>query len=109
MVSADEGDFPHIDFSKYGAVEKKLFNLGYIKISDLELVNLSNDPSSLFKKTLIRTFTSQNGEIVAACYQLRPRLGRRLILLFQGLLSFRLIAAPLFFISTIPARFLIDF
>jgi len=108
IAPAIESNFPHIDFSKYKDIEDTLSKEGFKKISDVELVNITNDPASLYKKTLIRSFTSNDGSLVISCYELRPKWTRLISLLIRGLLAFRFIDAPSFFISMIPARFILD-
>ena len=108
MVPAYESDFPHIDFSKYRDLEDTLSAEGFKKISDVELLNISNDPTAIYNKTLIRSFSSHDGSLVISCYELRPKWSRLAILLARGLLAFRWIDAPSFFISMIPARFILD-
>lgn len=108
VIPAFESDFPHIDFSKYKDLEDALSVDGFNKISDLELLNISNDPRGVYKKTLIRSLVSDDGSIVISCYELRPNWTRLTTLLARGLLAFRWVDAPLFFISMIPARFIVD-
>jgi hypothetical protein len=108
VAPAFESDFPHIDFSKYRDLEITLSTENFRKISDVELLNISNDPTSIYNKTLIRSFLSHDGSLVISCYELRPKWSRLAILLARGMLALRWIDAPLFFISMIPARFILD-
>ncbi|MDC0598466.1 hypothetical protein OAP18_01285 [Gammaproteobacteria bacterium] len=107
-IDASEDDFPHIDFSKYRSIENTLKTDGFKKIGDIELVNISNDPTGVFRKTLIRSFVSQDNGSVVSCYELRPKWSRILLLLVRGVLALRWIAAPRFFLSMIPPRFILD-
>lgn len=109
VVPAVEADFPHLDFTRYSEAEQQLASFGFRKLGDVELVNFSNDPESFYKKTLIRSFVSKNGEIVASCYEIRPRWSRLFTTLLNGLLAFRWIATPLFVLSVWRPRLIYSF
>lgn len=105
----DESSFSHLDLKAYRRIGNALKAFKFDYLADLELVELLNSPTVLFKPTMIRLYISADGYISAAHYQLKPRLDRLIRLLIKGVLNLRLIAAPLFFLSQLPTRNYFDF
>lgn len=72
FVRAKERDFPHLNFRQYKLVQTELWKLGFRRLSDLEVKNVSDDPDAVFRPTLIRCVVSQRRDIVATISQVRP-------------------------------------
>jgi len=109
IVETDASSFTHLNLDYYEHVQKKLTGYGFKFLADLEILEVSNSPSVLFKPTFIRTYASQDGSIAAAHYQLVPRMDRLIPVLLKGIFNFRWIAAPAFFIQQLPIRNYFDF
>ena len=103
-VEVDETSFSHLDLQAYRQIGDTLKTFGFEYLVDLELVELSTSATVLFKPTMVRVYTSADGYISVAHYQLKPRLDRLIPLLIKGVLNLRLLAAPLFFLSQLPTR-----
>jgi hypothetical protein len=94
--------FGHLSLARYGQFQARMEQLGFRFLTDVEIPEVSNLTCSVMAPTMLRTMTS--GVVVATYYQVRPRVGRRLLLLGLGLLNLRLIAAPRDFIAGMRTR-----
>jgi hypothetical protein len=104
IVAADEYDFPHLDLAAYRAFRAEMEARGYQYAGDIEIAELSQSPTTLVARTMIRSMLSPAGGVVAQYYQVRPRIGRRLALLGRGLKNGRWLDAPRNFISGLRVR-----
>lgn len=109
MVAADENNFNHLDINSYRDFSKKMKAANFRLVGDLEILGLSNSPTALIKGTMIRNAISENGFLLGAYYQTKPRKGRRIKLLLRGILNLRLIDAPKDFIKAMVTRHCVEF
>jgi hypothetical protein len=109
VVPVDEAQFKHLQLDRYRSVKSMLEAQGFRYIADLEILQVSQSPTSLIARTMIRSMVSQDGHVVADYYQIRPRTWRRLKLLGRGLLNLRLFDAPQNFLKGMGTRHCIGF
>jgi hypothetical protein len=94
VVSVSEADFAHLDLAAYRTSRADMEAEGFRHIGDLEVLEVSESPSSLLARTMLRSMISEDGFIVSNYYQVKPRIGRYMKLLARGLRNLRLIDAP---------------
>ncbi|MGM9483322.1 hypothetical protein ACS5PN_19150 [Roseateles sp. NT4] len=104
MVLADESQFRHLDLAAYARFQAEMEASGFRAVGDVEILEISNSPTTLIARTFIRNMLSADGEVLAQYYQLRPRIWRRLKLLLRGLLNLRFVAAPRNFYESLATR-----
>jgi ATP-dependent Clp protease adapter protein ClpS len=109
LVSVEEGEIPQLDLAAYRKFRKEMEAEGFRYIGDIENLQLSNSPYSMLARTMAREMLSPQGDIIAAYYQVKPRMSRRLQMLGRGLLNGRVISAPRNFIASLKTRHCIDF
>ena len=103
-VPAREADFPHLDLRAYARARADFESRGFRFLEDTEILEVTNSPGSLIARTMVRHMLSTDGQLVAGYYQVRPRVGRVLWSLFQGLLNLRWIDMPLFALKMLRTR-----
>jgi hypothetical protein len=104
MVLANESEFDHLDLGAYRSLQKELEASGFRAVGDVEILEVSNSPTTLIARTMIRNMLSADGLVLAQYYQVKPRIGRRLRLLLRGLLNGRWIDAPKNFLEGMKTR-----
>jgi hypothetical protein len=109
VVPADEAQFKHLQLPGYRFFKSLMEAQGFKYVADLEILQVSQSPTSLIARTMIRSMLSQNGHVLAAYYQVRPRIWRRLKLLGRGLLNLRLFDAPQNFLKGMRTRHCVGF
>jgi hypothetical protein len=108
-VTVSETDFSHLDLSLYRSFRLGMEARGFRYLADLEILEISNSPTSLIARTMTRSMLSESRNIVSDYYQVKPRIWRRIKLLAKGLLNGRFIAAPRNFINGIKTRSCVGF
>jgi hypothetical protein len=109
VVPADESQFDHLDLNGYRTFQAALESEGFLALGNVEILEVSQSPTTLIARTMIRCMISGDGTTYAGYYQVRPRIWRRLKLLVRGLINLRLIAAPLNFITGMLTRHCLEF
>lgn len=109
IVPADEQAFSHLDLSVYRRFKETLEGDGFRFISDYEILEVNNSPSSLLARTMIRCMLSADGGTSASYYQIRPRIGRLVTNLLVGIVNLRFMAAPSFFLENARTKHYYDF
>lgn len=109
IVPVVEKDFSHLDLSRYHAFRAGMEAGNFAFMSDLEILEVSQSPTSVIARTMIRSMLSRDGTINAGYYQIKPHLGRRLKLLLKGLKNLRLIDAPKSFLKSLGTKNYFDF
>lgn len=109
VIAADQNEFRHLDLNAYSAFQADLKLAAFIDIGDVEILEVSNSPTTLIARTMIRNMLSDDGHILAQYYQVKPRIGRRLMQLFRGLSNLRFVAAPKNFAHGMITRHCVGF
>jgi hypothetical protein len=109
IVPVEEKAFSHLDLSAYRRFKKELEDGGYRFLSDYEIVEINNSPTSIIAPTMIRSMLSADGQTCAGYYQVRPRIGRLVKNLLVGIANLRFIAAPRVFFQTLGTKHCYDF
>lgn len=109
MVSADESEFGHLDLGAYARFQAEMEAARFQALGDAEILEVSNSPTTLFARTMVRIMLSADGCVYAGYYQLKPRIWRRLKMLFRGLLNLRFIAAPKNFLGGMATLHCVEF
>ena len=109
MVVVKATDFPHLDMAAYGRARADLEARGFRYLGDVEFPDVSNAPRTFYQPTMVRNFVSRDGSILAAYYQMRPRMGRVILNWLSGLLTLRWISATTFVAGLLPTRHCYDF
>lgn len=104
LVPAQPEEFGHLDLRAYQDHLQQLERWRFTHLADLELLSASQSPTTVLARTFIRSAVYQEGAMVSEYYQIRPRLGRLARQLGRGLRNGRLLAAPQFFVRTLPTR-----
>lgn len=104
MVLADASAFPHLDLQAYAGFQAEMETAGYHAIGDIEILELSNSPTTTIARTFIRTMLSADGSTVFEYYQVKPRIWRKLKMLFRGVRNLRLYDAPMNFFNGLVTR-----
>lgn len=109
IVPIDEKDFGHLALSEYKFFRDTMEAEGFKYLADLEILEVSNSPTSVIARTMIRSLISNDGAIATNYYQVMPNIFRRLKLLLRGIINLRWIAAPKNFMHAMKTRHCIDF
>ncbi len=109
IVSVNETDFPHLALSRYRAFQAEMEAENFSFMSDLEILEVSQSPTSVIARTMIRSMLSRDGTINAGYYQIKPNLERRVKLLLKGLKNLRWIDAPRSFLNSLGTKNYFDF
>jgi hypothetical protein len=96
--------FGHLNLAEYGRFQSRMESQGFRFIADVEVPEASNMVNTVVAPAMLRMMASADGQVVAAYYQVRPKIGRRLLLVALGLLRLRVIAAPREFFRGIRTR-----
>jgi hypothetical protein len=105
--SVDENEFPAL-LETYRTVRSHLEGKAFRYLGDLEIVEVSLNAGSLMQRTYIRSLTSPDSTIVVGFFKKSARRGRLARLLITGILNFRWIAAPRFFLKQVVPRNIFD-
>lgn len=108
IVRVSEAEFPHLDFSRYYAVNGVLRAAGYEHLADVELREVSKSEGNLYHPTLIREYLASNGSTVASVYLLRPRIEKLVELFVRGMRNLRWFATPALIAELLPQRLILD-
>lgn len=109
MIPADEHEFGHLNLSAYSAFVDDLQPLGFKVLGDLEIPEVSNSPTTVLARTMIRNMLSADGHVIAQYYQVKPRIWRRVKVLVRGLFNLRLVDAPVSFLQAMVTRHCVSF
>lgn len=104
MVPADPTSFPHLDLPAYARFQAEMEKAGFRMVGDIEILELSNSPTTTVARTFIRNMLSADGRISCDYYQMKPRIGRQLAMLWRGLQNFRFYDAPRHFFTSMATR-----
>jgi len=105
LVPVDSDELGHLDVDWYDRFRSDMAVRGWAFVADLEYLQ---GPMSSLARTMIRSMRSEDGIIVAGCYQLKHLVGRQVSLLMAGLFNLRLIAAPKHFVHAMRLIKVID-
>lgn len=108
IVRVSEAEFPHLDFSRYSAIDGVVRAAGYEHLADVELRDVSKSEGNLYHPTLIRKYIASNGSTVACAYLLRPRIGKLVGLFVRGMRNLRWFATPALIAELLPQRLILD-
>jgi hypothetical protein len=108
LVPARTADFRHLDLHRYDNCQAALERRGFRCLGDYEHTAVNRSPTSLIAPSLLRAYASEDGAMVIAYFQVKPRLGRRLKSLAVGLANLRWIAAPRDFAANLKMRQCVD-
>lgn len=103
-LPVDEAHFRHLDLHAYRQFQARHEAKDFRHLSDVEIAEVSNSPTTLLARTYIRSMVSAHGAVVAEYYQVRPRMGRLWRTLLRGLGNGRWIDAPRFFLRMLKTR-----
>jgi hypothetical protein len=109
LAPTDETKFPHLELDEYHSFRAGMEIEGFSFLCDLDMLEISQSPTTLLAPAMIRVMVSADSFIVTDHYQVKPRIWRRLKLLASGLLSLRLLDAPLNFLQGLPTRYCTGF
>jgi len=109
LVEVDAAAFRHLRLDIYEKIAATLARYNFNFLADLEILEVSQSPTVLFKPPLLRSYLSKDGSILASHYQTVPRLNRLFPFLIKGIINFRWIATPVFFLQQLPLRNFYDF
>jgi hypothetical protein len=104
IVPVDEAQFQHLNLDEYQAFRTMLEAQGFSHLADVEILEISQSPTSVIAPTMIRVMVSKEGHITATYYQVRPNVVRCLKLLLRGLMNMRFIDAPRCFMNAMKTR-----
>ncbi len=108
IVPVSESNFPHLDFSKYSAVDGVLRASTYAYLIDVELRDVSNNDGNIYHPTLIRQYLAKDGSTVASAYLLKPSVRKLLELFARGMRNLRWLATPALMMELAPQRMILD-
>lgn len=103
-LPAREADFPHLDLGAYREFQHQHEAKDFLHLCDTEIAEISASPTTLVARTFIRSMATAHGTVIAEYYQVRPRMGRLLRKLLQGLANGRWLDAPRFFFRTVKTK-----
>jgi hypothetical protein len=103
-VPAAEADFTHLDLMAYGHFRSWAEGEGLRYLGDLEFPALTNNPTTVIARSMVRTHVSADGTIAAEYYQVKPRAGRVLAKWLTGLKNLRWIAATAWTLRVLKTR-----
>jgi hypothetical protein len=104
IVSVSEAQFAHLDLATYGTFRAEMEAEQFRHIGDLEILEVSQSPTTLLARAMIRSMISEDGIIVSGYYQVKPRIWRYMRLLAKGLLNLRLVDASRVFVRGMHTR-----
>ena len=104
LEPAQASRFPHLDLARYDAYQAATERRGFRMLGDFEQKAVNESPTSLMAPTFLRTCVSEQGDLMVAYYQVKPRMGRLVRMLLKGLLNLRWIAAPREFMKQLDMR-----
>lgn len=108
FVPVKASEMKHLDLAAYNSAGAAFERHGFHFIADLEIPEVTNAPNTTIARTMIRFYVSDDG-ICGTYYQIKPRIDRLLKLLFKGIINFRWIAAPRFFLKSLSTKHCIGF
>jgi hypothetical protein len=108
-VPVAEADFAHLDLPAYAAFRLWAEGEALRYLGDLEFPALSNSPTTVIARTMVRAHLSTDGTVSAEYYQVKPRVDRVLKKLLTGLMNLRWIAAPAWTLRALKTRHCVSF
>lgn len=109
LVCADASTFTHLDLAAYARFQADMEKVGFKSAGDLEVLEISNSAITTIARTFVRSMLSMDGAIIVGYYQIKPRIGRKVIILLRGLLNLRLVDAPRLFFEGLATRHCTEF
>lgn len=109
LVPTDEAKFPHLELDEYRGFRSAMEIEGFSFLCDLDMLEISRSPTTLLAPAMIRVMVSADSHIVTDHYQVKPRYWRRLKVLASGLLSLRLLDAPINFLQGLRTQYCTGF
>jgi hypothetical protein len=108
-IPASAADFPHLGLPAYEEFKTWAEGQSLRHLADIEYPALTNNPTTVVARTMVRIHLSADGSNVAEYYQVKPRIDRVLKRLATGLLNLRWIDSPRWALRILRTRHCVSF
>ncbi len=109
FVCVPDAEFTHLDLPAYAEIRTWAASCGFNYLADLEFPALTNNPTTVIARAMVRTHLSVDGATGMEYYQVKPRMDRVLQKLCAGLLNLRWIDTPRWVLGMLKTKHCVSF